>query len=181
MTHKIVFVYLLLCAYLFSEEPPWYHTLSAWHTLDTPYEIEADISNFDIGTDISSWNIPVQSGLIAVDSAQMYPFFVVNHDNILYDIAYSRDDNIVRYISIRNTYPYQRHFKTPEGVFLNMSYKEFHKKYWWKKLKYYNGWGYCTQLKSGWVLLFSTTGREFYPRNNDKICLIFKDGRDGYF
>jgi hypothetical protein len=147
-----------------------------------PYIIEADISAFKIGSNISFWQIPPRQVKMIVNPNQFLSFFIVVSDGIRFDVAYS-DDDIVKFIGVRNTSPEQTNFKTPEGISLNMKYRDVRKRLFFMKLKPLRIIGYYKKLKSGWVIVFYTgkTGVDYYPNDNDAITWIFKTEDSGYF
>jgi hypothetical protein len=174
---RIVFflIILLIPLYISSEEDiiePQFPTL-----------IYDDISLFYIGKDISEYNIVNNSIRIMVNSASIYPFFFVFDNGIYYIIAFNRY-NIVEaiFVSERNYFNsvnanINQSFKTPDGVYLGMTYNELRNIDPDIVIKEMPGWGYYGELKSGWKVAFfiGDTMTERFPIENDIIISIYKD------
>lgn len=136
--------------------------------------IHADINSFSIGMDVGTMELPRNieefSSLRIINSTFAFPYFEVLSDGVLYIICY--DWNMkVRYIGVEDG-----DFKTPEGVYLGMSYKDFRRTVGPKKMRKERFVGYYVKLPSGWSVSFyaGTTGIEHPPEKDDVISLIYK-------
>ena len=145
--------------------------------ISEPSKIEADISLFEIGTDISFLDLNNKNNRILVNSSTFLPFFIVHSGDFSFTVAFK--DNIVVAIFVGeqlNSKP-DKIFKTPEGISLGMKYQDLHKLF--PKIMFTKiwGWAYEAILPSGWKIGF-TTGRgatDFFPRSEDKITIIYKN------
>ena len=103
----------------------------------------------------------------------LLPYIRISSEDIIYDVCYDWN-YIIRNISV--DFDSIENFSTPEGIYINMSYKEFKKKIGHKKLDKSTQFGYFIQLPSGWWISFwiGDTGIDHYPKNDDKVSAIFK-------
>ena len=139
--------------------------------------IDADISLFEIGEDISYLGLEDSRGnLLMINSSTLCPYFIVCSDGMIFTVAFL--DNKVRAIFVDNSSTSSdRLFKTPEGVFIGMSYSELLELFPNIELSKMHGWAYETSLSSGWQIGFFTgsTGTDHFPNPDDKINMIFKN------
>jgi len=142
-----------------------------------PTVIYEDISLFYIGKDISTYHFS-RRFLIMVNNSTLLPFFEVYFDGTYYTIAFD-DNNLVNAIFIRETniYNHQQSFRTSNGVYLGMTYKDLKNIEPNIVLNKMSGWGYFGELKSGWKVAFfiGNTMTEHFPKEDDKIGAIYKD------
>jgi hypothetical protein len=67
-------------------------------------------------------------------------------------------------------------FKTLENVYIGMSYKEFSAAFPDMELKKMPGWGYGTQMPSGWKIVFGISGiTQRFITENDEVTGIYKN------
>jgi hypothetical protein len=128
----------------------------------------------EIGQDLSSFfgeDVPPLAFFLVVGPSTILPCFIVEFDNIYYDIAYN--NNIVNAIFVRRTQQPHEVFKTPENVYIGMSYREFSAIFPDMELKKMPGWGYGTQMPSGWKIVWMST--EHFPTENDEVTAIYKN------
>jgi hypothetical protein len=145
--------------------------------IPNPLIIEADISLFEIGTDVSFLNLDNNRDKILINASTILPCFIVHSGDFSFIIAFK--NNIIAAIFVGkplNLKPDEL-FKTPEGIFLGMNYQDFHKLFPKIKLIEIWGWAYEAILPSGWKIGFST-GRgatDYFPKPEDKITMIYKN------
>jgi hypothetical protein len=140
-----------------------------------PDKIEADISSFEIGSNISNYNIYTRNVELMVAPSQFLPYFIVLSNGFSYKVAFA--DNIAIAIFANKSSTAGELFKTPENVFIGMDYQSLCKIVTKIELTKIPGWGYTGVLPSGWKIAF-TTGRtytDYYPKLNDRITMIFKN------
>jgi hypothetical protein len=94
-----------------------------------PFRVEADISLFEIGKNISQYNYEITNHRLQVAAGQMLPFIEVLSENVIYRVAIN--NNVVKGIFVSKEIPNginkENVFKTPEGIFIGMKYCEFKK------------------------------------------------------
>ena len=145
--------------------------------ISQPLRIEADISLFEMDMDISFLNLDNRHPLILVNTSDLLPYFIVHFGDFTFTIAFR--NNIVRAIFFgepRVLIP-DNLFKTPEGVFLGMSYHDLLKLFPNIELTERSGFAYEARLPSGWKIGF-TTGNgatDYFPNPGDIITMIFKN------
>jgi hypothetical protein len=139
-------------------------------------KINAKLSDFYIGKDISEYNIKSRHMMI-IDTNYMNEFFFIVDDGIVYGIVYSKD-NIVKHIVVEDLY--LKKFETPEGVSIGMTYHELKEIVPNIKIHEISGFGYFGQLESKWKVGFYSgkTATEYFPKNTDKIKSIFLGGHN---
>lgn len=147
------------------------------YDIPPPVIIEADISDFYIGKDITEYNI-ISHHSILVDSNDINPYFLVLDNDIKYLIAYSKISNIIKYIIVDKSN--ENKFKTPEGIYIGMTYSELIKIFPEINLHARIGLGYYGQLPSGWKIGFfiGKNLTEHHPKDEDRILIIFLGGHD---
>jgi hypothetical protein len=171
---------------VFISRSVWQQELSCIEDNDNNrhFEIDADISLFEVGNDISYLGLDYFNwgGSIFVNNSNYLPYFFVNSETITFTVAFDRD-NIVRAVFLGD-YPILPSdlFRTPEGVSVGMSYREVlelipninlerivfegHKTTLPFTLPVFEG--YDATLPSGWKIRFMTESFE------DKIIMIYK-------
>jgi hypothetical protein len=142
-----------------------------------PTVIYEDISLFYIGKDISNYIISKNHKMM-VNSSTILPYFIVYFEGTDYKIAFN-NNNIIKAIFINESYIYnhRQSFKTPDGVYIGMTYGELKKIEPNIKIKEMPGWGYFGMLKSGWKVAFfiGNTLTEHFPKEDDIIKSIYMD------
>lgn len=148
------------------------------HASDNNEIIVHDIEDFYIGRnlidlDIYPKDFYEQTENIIVVGNFLFPYIRILSDGIIYDVCYDWNF-IIRNISV--DFASIENFLTPEGVYINMSYKDFKNELGHKKLEKSRQIGYFVQLPSGWWISFwiGETGIDHYPRNTDTVSAIFK-------
>jgi hypothetical protein len=142
-----------------------------------PLQIEADISLFEIGKDISYLDIDYKHPRIMINSSSFSPFFIVISDNFSYKVAF-KDNKVIAVFVGEPVFILSRElFKTPEGVYKGMSYREVLEIYPEIRLRKLIGWAYVGVLPSGWKIGFVTgyDATEWFPNFEDHVAVIFKD------
>jgi hypothetical protein len=140
-----------------------------------PDKIEADISFFEIGSNILNYNIHTRNVELMVSSSQFLPYFVVFSNGFSYKVAFA--NNIVIAIFANKFSTTGELFRTPENVFIGMDYQSLCKTVASIELTKVLGWGYTGVLPSGWKIAFTTgkTYTDYYPKSDDTITVIFKN------
>jgi hypothetical protein len=162
----LLLIFSLMCAYTMAADDI------------QPLRIEADISLFEVGNDISYLGIDYKRirQRIMVNQSTLLPFFIVRSEGYSFLVAFQ--DNIVRAIYVgepRPLIPYEL-FKTPEGVFVGMSYREVLELVPNIRLYEKMFWAYEAILPSGWKIGFMTgKGADYFPSFEDKITMIYKN------
>jgi hypothetical protein len=91
-----------------------------------PNEIDADISLFEVGDDISYLGLDLFTGSeILVQTNNFFPFIFVRSEGFTFIVAFD-GNNVVKAVFVGDTtslIPGEL-FKTPEGVSVGMSYRE---------------------------------------------------------
>ena len=143
-----------------------------------PDIVTRNIEDFSIGknldelkVDIPDFYSPHKS--IIVDSTFSFPYVRVLSGGVIYDVCYDWN-SIIRYIAVETSD--DGCFSTPEGVRLNMTYKDIIRITKKKKLKKEKLVGYYMELPSGWYVSFWTgkSGTDYYPKEDDVVYAIFK-------
>jgi hypothetical protein len=147
---------------------------------DKLFRITADISLFEIGSDISYLNINHNSPgypRLLVNSSRVLPFFIVYSEGFCFSVAFK--NNIVWAIFVGDmSFGTQGElFKTPEGIFMGMSYRDILKSYPRMKLIEIPGWAYIGRLPSGWKFGITTGSgaTDYFPTSEEKVSIIYKD------
>jgi len=137
-------------------------------------KINAKLSDFYIGKDISDYNISSHYSII-IDKNDINEYFLIVDDGIVYKIVYSKK-NIVNYIVIDDLY--LKKFETPEGISIGMTFYDLKKIIPNIKIYEIRGFGYFGQLPSNWKVGFFTgeTATEYFPKDDDVIKNIFQGG-----
>jgi formylglycine-generating enzyme required for sulfatase activity len=159
--------------------------------IQRPTEIDADISLFEVGNDIYYLGLDYYgSDGIAVNPSQFLPYFLVHSEGITFTVAYD-SEYVVKAVFVGH-YPTflvpGELFKTPEGVSIEMSYREVLElipNIRARRILY----GYEATLPSGWKIGFMTSLFENHRQHRvgdvvtwygncnyeDKIIMIYKD------
>ncbi|MCL2722674.1 MAG: hypothetical protein FWD47_15200 [Treponema sp.] len=145
--------------------------------------IDSDISLFKIGDNISYLNpgyigLPLQ----LVDPNNFMPYFFVNSNGIIFRVCYNRSYivraifvGVPKYLMLGDLIQGDL-FKTPEGVFLGMTYFELLELIPNIRLNKINNWAYEAILPSGWKIAFVTgIGVVNYPTPGNRISIIYKN------
>ncbi|MBO5608456.1 MAG: hypothetical protein J5930_11305 [Treponema sp.] len=157
--------------------------LSAFSSATEPFAPEPDIvirniDDFSIGKYLHELNVDIPDFYsphrsIIVDSTFSFPYVRVLSDGVIYDVCYDWN-SIIRYIAVETSDG--GCFSTPEGIRMNMTYKDVVKITRKKKLKKERLVGYYMELPSGWYVSFWTgkSGTDYYPKDDDVVYAIFK-------
>ncbi|MDR0321313.1 MAG: hypothetical protein LBI28_07400 [Treponema sp.] len=142
-----------------------------------PRGIFAKLSDFYIGRDLSEHSMGRRHAIVvdAKDKNDIYSHFLIFDDEIIYKIAYSYK-NIINYIIVDDKYS-RKIFETPEGISIGMTYQEL--KNIIPTIKIYESpyFGYFGRLPSNWKVSFNIgTERNYFPKDDDEIKVIFQDG-----
>jgi len=125
--------------------------------------------------DISDLSLEDRHLMIASPS-QMWPYFIVESDGILFHVAYD-NKNIVRAIFADLGGRSIKRFFTPEGVYIGMDYNDLLAAF--PDIKFYRvpWWAYIAVLPSGWKIgiAFDYLSGKDFPKQGDKIMMIYKD------
>jgi len=139
-------------------------------------EIDGDISFFEIGKNISYLGINNDGPRILINSSTFLPFFYIRSDGITFTVAFR--NNVIRAIFVGDF----RHlsselFRTPEGIFIGMSYREVRELIPDIELIEIPGFAYEGILLSGWKIGFVTGSHttDYFPNPDDKIEMIYKN------
>ena len=149
------------------------------NNISQPLRIEADISLFEIGTDISFLDLD-NSHLkfhILVNTSTFLPYFIVRSGDFTFKVAFKNNVVVAIFVEKPIFLLPDKLFKTPEGIFIGMSYQDLHKLFPKIKLMEKRGFAYEVLLPSGWKIGF-TTGRgatDYFPNPEDIITMIYKN------
>ena len=140
--------------------------------------INSNISLFEIGSDISYIDLNFHHPITMINASTILPFFVINSDGTYFTIAFNRN-NIVKAIFARAPFGLvsRKEFRTPENVFIGMSYSELLELFPNVILTKIHGWAYEYLLPSGWRIGFITggSGTDYFPAYEEKISMIYKN------
>jgi hypothetical protein len=160
----------------------WIQDPDYWANNDNNWSfgIDADISLFEVGNDISYLGLDYYSEGDFIVNNNFFPYFLVHSEGITFSVAFDKN-NVVRAVFLGN-YPIlpSELFRTPEGISVGMSYSEVLELIPNIKLEriVFEGYnkttlpvyeGYEATLPSGWKIKFMTCSLK------DKIIMIYKN------
>jgi|GEM_PF-2018353 len=146
--------------------------------IPNPDIVVHDINDFSIGKNLAELDVEVPDFYLPhksliVDSNFSFPYIRVLSEGVVYDVCYDWN-SIIRYIAVESSDG--SCFSTPEGVCLDMTYKDVMKIIGKKKLKKERLVGYYIELPSGWYVSFWTgkSGTDYYPKGDETVYVIFR-------
>lgn len=125
----------------------------------------------DLGDEIPAEVIENQKATYSMTNASnMAKVYSIENERISFNIQVD-DSYIVTYISTNDP-----DFRTPEGVYLGMTYEQVMGKTS-AELKAMRGWGYYLKLPSGWKAVFfiGQSGTDSEPGEESDVTLLFKN------